>query len=413
MFRKFVLVSVILITLFYCNIDSIKAYEFIDSKNQSAVSDMITQIFDTKEQYEDLVGKKEDKEEIVLNNSTSSSYWWPIGSANTVESGGKTFAVDAPETVRITSPFGYRTDPFSGAKSFHSGLDIAGGSGLGNVNIVAAKDGIVVEIKTGCPTNKGQSRCGGGYGNYIVIQHSDGNYTRYAHLHPDTITVQDNESVEQGQVIAKMGSSGNSTGAHLHFEVMEGILSYSKTVNPLNYISADNPREVFTGDEFLSWLNTWEGHTTIDGDYYIVEDIGDGVRTVGGGVTLENNPQLFEKYGLDIDDYPTGSKIKISIVDQMQMEIVNQKRNSIESTISRNSIVLQENEIQALISQMYNIGNIRGFADAYKSYGNTQELYDNWFFRAIMKGSKFEKGLTRRRNSEWSLFHNAEYVYNG
>ena len=83
------------------------------------------------------------------------------------------------------------------------------------------------------------------------------------------------------------------------------------------------------------------------------------------------------------------------------------------STLSNNSITIGEKQIQALISQMYNIGNISGFADAYKTYGNTTEFYDNWFFRAISKGTKFEKGLTRRRNAEWSLFHLEEYVYNG
>ena len=61
---------------------------------------------------------------------------------------------------------------------------------------------------------------------------------------------------------------------------------------------------------------------------------------------------------------------------------------------------------------MYNTGNINGFADSYKKYGNTQELFDNWFFRCIMRGSIFEAGLTRRRHSEWALFHTGEYVYN-
>ena len=94
------------------------------------------------------------------------------------------------------------------------------------------------------------------------------------------------------------------------------------------------------------------------------------------------------------------------------MEEIATNRSAIETTLANNSITLQENEIQALISQKYNTGNIVGFVDAYTQYGNTQELYDNWFFRAIMKGTQFEKGLTRRRNAEWALFHSAKYVYN-
>ena len=47
----------------------------------------------------------------------------------------------------------------------------------------------------------------------------------------------------------------------------------------------------------------------------------------------------------------------------------------------------------------------------YTKYGNTIELYDNWFFRAVSKGTKFEQGLTRRRNAEWAMFNRGEYVY--
>lgn len=412
MLKKFMIFNIVFITLFYLNFNIVSAYEYINSENESTVSDMITQIYDTKEQYEDLVGDYET-EIVVINDATSTSYWWPIGSSETTQSDGKTFANGNPETVTITSEFGYRDNPLNpGTTSFHSGLDIAGGSGLGNVNIIASRDGVVVKVTDGCPTNTGSSSCGGGYGNHIIIQHSDGNYTLYAHLHAGTITVKENESVRQGQVIAKMGSSGNSTGAHLHFEVREGLNDYSATVNPLEYISASNPREVSTGGEFLSWLNSWEGSTAVSGTNYVVEDIGDGVRTVGGGVTLEYNKDTFAKYGINIDDYPVGSEISIEIVNQIQMEEIAEKRSYIENVLSNNSIILDETQIQALVSQMYNCGNINGFVDAYKTYGNTQELFDNWFYRYTMSGTIFEQGLIKRRNSEWTLFYTGKYVYN-
>lgn len=66
-----------------------------------------------------------------------------------------------------------------------------------------------------------------------MISHSDGMYTLYAHLHEGTINVKVNDSVRQGQVIAKVGSSGRSTGTHLHFEVRTDI---STRVDPLNYV---------------------------------------------------------------------------------------------------------------------------------------------------------------------------------
>ena len=298
--------------------------------------------------------------------------------------------------------------------SKHTGVDIAGGVGNGIINIIAAKAGIVVYPTAGaildCPSN--DYSCNNGSGNYVVIQHSDGNFTLYAHLHENSILVKAGDSVEQGQVIGKMGNSGYSTGTHLHFEVREGQNNFSATVDPLEYISFEAPRIVSSGGDFLNWLNSWEGHSPIEGDYYIVENIGDGVRTVGGGVTLEYNADRFLSYGIDVDDYPVGSKIPINIVDQIQMEEISNKRSYVENILSNNSIELQEIQIEALVSQTYNTGNINGFAENYIRYGNTQDLYDNWFFRAIMKGTKFEAGLTRRRNAEWALFHLGTYVYN-
>lgn len=406
---------IVFITIFCFYTDLVYAYEFIDKKNEDNVINMIREIYDAKEQYEDLAGSQEEKI-VKMYNANNSSYWWPIGSETTVEYNGKIYAKDAPYPTVITSKFGYREDPLGRGRQFHSGVDIAGSAGNGIVNIIAAKDGVVVyptaKSPTNCPSSRSLSSCGGGYGNYVIIQHSDGNYTLYAHLDANSITVTSGDSVEQGQVIAKMGSSGNSTGTHLHFEVREGQNAYNATVDGLTYVSPENPRVVKAGGEFLSWLNSWEGHSPIKGNNYVVENIGDGVRTVGGGVTLEHNADRFAQYGIDIKDYPVGSEISMEIVDSIQLEEVAEKRSSIESTLAKNAIVLEETQIQALVSQKYNTGNIVGFADNYKKYGNTQELYDNWFFRAIMRGTKFEKGLTRRRNAEWSLFHLGEYVYN-
>lgn len=403
---------VISITLFYFS-ESIYAYEFVDSNNTLGVNDMINEIYDAKQQYEDLAG--EAQEVVSVYGATTNSYWWPIGSSETTESNGKTFASDDPETVTITSNFGYRSDPFGRGNKFHSGLDIAGGSGANSVNIIAAKEGIVVYpaagSSTNCPSGSSLSSCGGGYGNYVIIQHSDGNFTLYAHMYEGSITVKAGDNVEQGQVIGKMGSSGNSTGPHLHFEIREGQNTSKATTDPLNYINAETPRTVFTGGELVAWINSYEGHTPIKGSNYVVVNIGDGVRTVGGGITLEYNGDRFKKYGIDVTNYQPGSELPIEIVDQIELEALSSRRSYIENVMSKNGITLEENQIQALVSMMYNCGNINGFVDAYKRYGNTQALYDNWFFRNVMRGTKFEKGLTRRRNAEWALFHTGQYVY--
>lgn len=115
--------------------------------------------------------------------------------------------------------------------TFHGALDIAGGND--GAAVVASRGGIVVVAVSGCPHNYGKSSscgCGGGYGNYVVIQH-DGTYsTLYGHMASLTVSVGD--TVSQGQTIGYVGSTGFSTGAHLHFEVR---VNGSK-VNPADYL---------------------------------------------------------------------------------------------------------------------------------------------------------------------------------
>jgi len=106
--------------------------------------------------------------------------------------------------ARISSPFGHRHDPFTGAVKFHKGIDVAMAYG-GDVKAAAA--GVV-------------SFAGvqGGYGNTVVIDHGDGRQTRYAHL--SELRVKAGDAVDESQVVAKSGNSGRSTGAHLHFEAL-------------------------------------------------------------------------------------------------------------------------------------------------------------------------------------------------
>lgn len=130
--------------------------------------------------------------------------------------GGK-FAWPAPSGTRITSQFGYRTHPISGrSNSYHRGIDISTDYGT---NIVAGEAGVVAIAKYNSS-----------YGRYIVINHGNGYTTLYAHNSQLLVSVGD--TVSRGQVIAKAGSTGNSTGPHCHFEV-----SYNGTLqNPLNYL---------------------------------------------------------------------------------------------------------------------------------------------------------------------------------
>ncbi len=126
----------------------------------------------------------------------------------------------------ISSVYGMRTNPVTGVYKLHAGIDISCGGSGGKTGpftkqIVAAKSG-TVSYAGWCS----------GYGNTVMITHSDGYLTLYAHNY--TINVSVGQQVEQGQQIAIMGTTGNSTGAHCHFEIRNGM--WGSTIDPAPYI---------------------------------------------------------------------------------------------------------------------------------------------------------------------------------
>ncbi len=140
------------------------------------------------------------------------------GSTGVVDSGDFMWPLDS-KYRNITSEFGYRTHPITGVYKLHSGCDISS-AGIRGASIYAAKGGTV--MKAGYNT---------GYGNYILINHGDGYATLYGHA--DTLLVSAGQVVNKGDVIGYVGSSGYSTGPHLHFE----ILKNGEYTNPLSYFS--------------------------------------------------------------------------------------------------------------------------------------------------------------------------------
>lgn len=123
--------------------------------------------------------------------------------AGSVEDSGGAGTFSWPVTGTITSPFGWRSNPFGGAPEMHPGLDIAAPSGT---TVTAAASGTII-----------MAQWYGGYGNYILIDHGGGFSTGYGHL--SAIYVANGQVVKRGQAIGAVGSTGNSTGPHLHFEV--------------------------------------------------------------------------------------------------------------------------------------------------------------------------------------------------
>ena len=129
---------------------------------------------------------------------------------------GGAFTWPCPSYTYISSDFGYRIHPISGVEKFHSGIDMAAPYGSA---ILAAADGTVVSA--------GYSSS---MGNYVMINHGGGLYTIY--MHASALYVSSGQSVSAGEQIAAVGSTGNSTGPHLHFSVR---LSGSY-VSPWNYL---------------------------------------------------------------------------------------------------------------------------------------------------------------------------------
>ncbi|MCK5105984.1 MAG: M23 family metallopeptidase [Elusimicrobiales bacterium] len=121
-----------------------------------------------------------------------------------------------PTEGRVASRFGYRRSPISLRREFHHGVDIANSPGT---KIVSTADGVVRH--TGWAT---------GYGLTVLVDHGFGYSTLYAHL--SEVLIEENQKVKRGQKLASMGSTGSSTGPHLHYEVWQ----YSVPKNPMPYI---------------------------------------------------------------------------------------------------------------------------------------------------------------------------------
>lgn len=164
---------------------------------------------DTDYDYETV---KEPVDEIVVVGTKTSYNGVYIGSASK-----KGFLWPAPSCHYVSSAYGWRS------RGWHKGIDLvkSGGGALGTP-VIASRSGRVEVVQ----------RSNSGYGNMILINHGDGYKTRYAHMVSGSMTVSVGDYVDAGQTIGKVGSTGNSTGPHLHFEVIYN----GETYNPANYI---------------------------------------------------------------------------------------------------------------------------------------------------------------------------------
>ena len=174
---------------------------------QSIEDEINTDINSYKAAYEEA-----EKEEAALKKQLSSQL--SKGNGSVKYSGGK-FLWPSPGYYTITSEYGYRIHPKFGTYKMHTGIDIAVPSGS---KIIASADGRVTSAQYNV-----------GYGYYVVVDHGGGYATLYAHN--SKLLVSGGQSVKAGQQIAISGSTGYSTGPHLHYEVLVN----GSTTNPRNY----------------------------------------------------------------------------------------------------------------------------------------------------------------------------------
>ncbi len=161
----------------------------------------------SEQAYRELAEASQRIERMIRDRQTSS---------NRGPSGGTGSMMWPTAVTQITSPFGWRTHPVFGSQRFHSGIDIGADYG----DTVAAADGGVVIL----------SEWMGGYGKAVIIEHGNGISTLYGHN--SELLVSEGQRVRKGEAIARVGSTGYSTGPHLHFEVRQD----GSPVNPMSYL---------------------------------------------------------------------------------------------------------------------------------------------------------------------------------
>lgn len=170
------------------------------------------------------------------SNSSGSSSGSSGSSSSSSDSKGSSSS-SSSEYIWPCPGFYYLSSTYdeSRGESNHGALDIAG-SGIYGAEVVAAREGTVVSAYSGCTHDYGKSEscgCGGGYGNYVIIEHSDGKTSLYGHL--SAVYVSYGDYVSQGQLIGLVGSTGYSSGPHLHFETKYSTLwDHSQRYNPLD-----------------------------------------------------------------------------------------------------------------------------------------------------------------------------------
>lgn len=170
---------------------------------QAEAAALAQKLIDQESEYEAAVAELEEEDARITQEVQNAQRQLAAQNAGIVSETGWYWPV--PGFYTLTSGFGWRIHPVYGTQRYHNGTDISG-AGIGGTPIGAAKSGVVTT-----------SKYSSSYGNYVVVSHSDGYQTLYAHM--SARAVSEGDIVTQGQTLGYVGSTGVSTGNHLHYEV--------------------------------------------------------------------------------------------------------------------------------------------------------------------------------------------------
>lgn len=207
----------------YADIESLKstvetekaAVAALMHQKETELAGLASEITDAQSEADYYEAEIQAQEELITAIKRAEAEKAAAGVVNHPYTGGA-FTWPCPSSTRITSEYGNRLSPTSGASSTHKGIDIGASHGA---DIVAAADGVVKAATFSSSA-----------GNYVMIDHGGGLYTVY--MHASSLNVSQGQTVSAGQVIAKVGSTGISTGNHLHF----GVSLNGSYVSPWGYL---------------------------------------------------------------------------------------------------------------------------------------------------------------------------------
>ena len=378
---------------------------------------------------DDILNYYSEQEFTYASNSGGSSTgnWWPIGSNSAREnSTGMAVAEEAPalgkEKInragdhRQNSKYygnGGNDHPFHADRLEGAAVEIGANHQKGVYNVISIAKGTVIDCDN--TKNEGDTGANWGMGNYVIIEYPAGYRAYYQHLHKGSVKVSPGQVVEQGQVIAKIGNTGNTTGPHLHIDIrINGVVQDTTW-----YIDPDNPRPTSSGVEYgglskeaYDMLASFEGGTqyrNAAGDYIVFNNGIDDNLELTCGVAIGNtgsNP--WRKYQDLIGSPGIGDVVSKENYNKIFQIVCDEKNQYIDNALAKYNVTLNKNQREAFFIYIYNMNNGQKNANnAMKAYreGGAEAYYN--YTKSVSSSA-----VQRRRAAEYKLFTTGQYTIN-